>query len=386
MHRAFILPSLFVAALVLSACHTSGLQDLTPARETDWTMYGGTMQRTNIARETLHPPLVPVWEYDANAGFSPYAVVAEGGYIFIANLKGEIHAVNIETGKKALVHNFGSAIFAGPVIDGSVLYVALSKGQESFIAFDMKSASTLWKTELGGIEASPLLVGVRLYVVSLWGGLSCVDKHDGKVLWTYKDSDESNPSLMRSPPVSDGTIVVFCRDDGSIFAVKADSGNLVWRAKVDRAIPSAPLIAEGALYVGSLDSCFYSFDLSTGAMRWRAKLDGRIFASPALGSNTVYVGTGSGSVYCLDRDAGRTEWKFQAQSGISAAPIISGDVIYAGSLDQSLYALDAVHGAKLWSWKTEGRIKTTPLLHGGYLVLLRDNRTVTAFREEQVKP
>ncbi|MFI5253181.1 MAG: PQQ-binding-like beta-propeller repeat protein [Bacteroidota bacterium] len=359
------------------------ISQLPQPKDIDWLQYGGSIERTNAARLTLNPPLNRLWEYDADAGYSVEGAVAEGGFLFISNLKGGVHVVNITNGQKISSGSLGSSICGSPVIDGSMMYVAISKDEKTLIGFDFAEGKPAWKDALGSIESSPLLLGENLYVVNLAGDLYCVNKQNGKTQWSYKNPDPESAALAHSTPVSDGHVIVFCRDDGAIFAVDAENGKLKWRTKTGKTIFATPSISGNNLYVGSLDSSFYSFDLTNGNLRWKRILDGRIYASAAVGNGFSYIGTGNGTLFCLTNDAGKIVWQVTTHGAISAAPLLSGDFLYAGSLDKTVYAFDCANGRVLWNWKCGGRIKTTPLIHEGLLILLGDDRTVTAFEEKR---
>jgi eukaryotic-like serine/threonine-protein kinase len=368
-------------AFIFGSCNPLRVSQIPQITDADWPCYGGTIQRTNVARSIINPPLTKIWEYDANAGYSPYAAVAEGDFLFVGNLQGEVHIVNIRTGKKVLSHKFGSSINGSPLIDGSMLYVAVSKDENTLIAFNLSAGRTAWEIKLGSIETSPLLIGDKLYVATLAGELLCINKSFGLTVWSYKDPDETIVAQVHSSPVSDGRSVIYCRDDGAIISVDAETGSLKWRSKGRKSIFATPSIAGGILYVGGLDSVFSAFDVSTGYVRWEQTLDGRAFSSQAVGDEFVYVGTGNGTFYCMDRFSGKIAWRYSMQAGIGSAPVISGGVVFVGGLDKTLYAFDGANGKPLWNWKSEGRIKTAPLIHQGYLVLLQDDKTVTAFKE-----
>jgi outer membrane protein assembly factor BamB len=377
----YSLPAILIA-ITLESCNPMRVSQMPQLRDSDWPLFGGSIGRSNVAQSHLNPPLTKVWEYDANAGYAPYAMAAEGDFLFISNLQGEIHIVNFNTGKKVLSHRFGSAIYGSPVIDGPILYLALSKEEESLISFDLGSGNQKWKAKLGGIETSPLLVGDNLYVVTLAAELYCINKDIGLTRWSFREPDDGNVAQSHSSPASDGHAVIFCRDDGAIFAVSAESGLLKWRAKARKAIFATPSISDDNLYIGALDSTFYSFDASNGALRWKQSLDGQIFSSQAVGKDFLYVGTSNGTLYCLNCNSGKIIWQYKTQAPISAAPVLAGNTIYAGSLDKTLYAFDSNSGTLLWNWKSEGRIKTAPLIHGGFLIVAQDDRTITAFKEK----
>src|SRR6266850_5770837 len=79
----------------LGGCSYLRLQQAPVPSRGDWTMYGGGIGRTNVAHSSVDPPLAPLWEYDASAGFGPFSGAIAGNNLFVGNLSGEVHVVDI---------------------------------------------------------------------------------------------------------------------------------------------------------------------------------------------------------------------------------------------------------------------------------------------------
>ncbi|MHC4564865.1 MAG: outer membrane protein assembly factor BamB family protein, partial [Planctomycetota bacterium] len=104
----------------------------------------------------------------------------------------------------------------------------------------MKVGSELqlgWRTELGGKLTSPVVANGRVFVASINEHLLyALQAETGKSLWQY-----SFDARIDSPPtVYEGLVLAGCRD-GSVVALRAADGTLVWRfiaAPVERMIVS----------------------------------------------------------------------------------------------------------------------------------------------------
>ncbi len=89
---------------------------------------------------------------------------------------------------------------------------------------------------------------------------------------------------------------------GSVFAVDAKKGKVLWKTTLAGPVKAAPLLdKEGLLYVGSRDHSLYALDVATGAVVWRISLDAEIDAAPsiAFGKRLVAV-SDDGAVRILE--------------------------------------------------------------------------------------
>ncbi len=150
---------------------------------------------------------------------------------------------------------------------------------------------------------------------------------------------------------------------------------------------SHPLIAGGAVFIGSQSGYVYALDAQTGCIRWTFEASaevrtGIVLAEVANGSEQnqriVVFGDILGRVYAVDAESGKALWRIRADEhpaatitgtptvfeGIVYVPVSSLEVVSARndayeccSFRGSVLALDVVTGERIWKTYT---IAATP--------------------------
>ncbi len=59
-------------------------------------------------------------------------------------------------------------------------------------------------------------------------------------------------------------------------------------------------MANGVVYVGSLDGNLYAVDAATGEEQWRFATDAEVYSSPAVANGVVYVGSLNGNLFAIE--------------------------------------------------------------------------------------
>jgi outer membrane protein assembly factor BamB len=129
-----------------------------------------------------------------------------------------------------------------------------------------------------------------------------------------------------------------------------------WRLAIEGPAVAAPLVAEGAAYVGTNAGILYAVDAATGEERWRfTAAENSLHASPAYANGIVYVGSWDGRLYAVDAATGAERWRVEALGPIWAAPVVVDDLVLVASqgdvsrdLAARVMAVDASTGAKRW--------------------------------------
>jgi outer membrane protein assembly factor BamB len=70
-----------------------------------------------------------------------------------------------------------------------------------------------------------------------------------------------------------------------------------------------------------------------------------VFSSPAVANGVVYVGSVDGNVYALNASTGAKLWSFNAGDVVASSPAVANGVVYIGSFDNKVYAFDQTGGA-----------------------------------------
>lgn len=220
-----------------------------------------------------------------------------------------------------------------------------------------KELTQKWKTHVGSGDATPALVGERLYVFARQEAeevTHCLDAGTGKVLWTDKHAVQaiSGPDAGQhsgprsSPAVAQGKVVTL-GVSGHLSCLDAATGKVLWRkddfpgAWPRFHVASSPIIVDG-LCIAQLgketEGAIVAYDLATGDLKWKWADEGPAYASPVLlsaGGDKIVITQTAKSVVGVLAASGKAVWQtpFAAQgmSYNAATPIVDGQtVIYCG--------------------------------------------------------
>src|SRR5207302_8143920 len=117
-----------------------------------------------------------------------------------------------------------------------------------------------------------------------------------------------------SPAFSNG--VVYCADStGYVYAIRADSGSVIWRSSVGGIVTSSPALSDGILYVASDSGQATAIDAYTGHVLWNRRVGKGFIATPAVAGSTVYF-LGSTALYALKSNGGDLVWSESLKGGL----------------------------------------------------------------------
>ena len=123
-----------------------------------------------------------------------------------------------------------------------------------------------WKTALRtGFDLWFSVLGFRVLGLLLTCGGRTLNAFTGAKLWSYKTGDV----IYSSPTVANGVVYVGSLD-GNIYGLNASTGDSLWSYTTGDFVESSPTVVNGTVYVGSLDGHAYAFGLDD---RYWAKRD-----------------------------------------------------------------------------------------------------------------
>lgn len=368
-------------SVLLCSCEGLQIERSMKTGPTDWGTFGGLPTRTNQSAYSADPPLHEVWQYEAGSGISATPLV-QNTILVICTLKGELHAVDVQTGKRFGYVVLEGAVTGTPVWNRTSLYVPISTEKGMVESIDLTNGSINWISRLGQCESSLLLDGRNLYVTSLNGALYCLNSVNGDERWKFETGENDDRKPVRSSPALVGDVVVFGCDDGIVYAVDRTKGIIQWKYKTGQSIFASPIITSGRVIVGSLDGSLYCLAVTTGEQLWSFNTHSVIFGAASSNDSLAFVGTADGYCYALDVRSGSLVWKFETKSVVNAAPLVSQDLLYVGSLDKNLYVLNVRTGQEVWHFEAPGRIKVSPVLWNGMLLVTSEDNVITALRSK----
>ncbi len=228
------------------------------------------------------------------------------------------------------------------------------------VAIDAGTGQERWRTSVPVTSMTYQVVDGAIYVRGLaspeLGGadsryhLLALDAHTGRESWRHADSGFGSPE----PRPFNGLIFGVESEDkaGFIYAVKADSGEEIWRQQT----PLGTQLYPGAVENGVAFTVFEEnlgltvLDAATGREVWHINAADWVFA-PVPGDDVLFIAAGfpSDEIMCLEAATGNERWRTKLD--VESHPIAAADgLVYVLSTDRTgpLIALDNETGIERW--------------------------------------
>ena len=165
-------------------------------------------------------------------------------------------------------------------LEDDAIYISTSNGW--VIAFDVEKQEILWKRNVPEIfSASPTIYENKLYLISASDKLFAFDRNTGEIIWQVDEgvSGVYQRAFQKSPVAIFQGKIVAGFSNGTIIVVKADDGEYIWKSKVVQAqntsnamqndICFPPILFNGILVAGGLDTSVMGFDFASGQALWQ---------------------------------------------------------------------------------------------------------------------
>ncbi|MFH0792669.1 MAG: PQQ-binding-like beta-propeller repeat protein, partial [bacterium] len=124
-------------------------------------------------------------------------------------------------------------------------------------------------------------------------------------------------------------------------------GTAKWRFKMDGASKATPLIFDHTVYVGANDGNLYAVNQETGNLEWKFDAGAEILTSAAIWKDTILFGAGNGKFFAVSLN-GKLKWTYEGDHAIYSSPVVDKGVVYFGDNAAELVALNADTGKLLW--------------------------------------
>jgi len=129
---------------------------------------------------------------------------------------------------------------------------------------------------------------------------------------------------------------------------------LVGAVPLTDAIFTAPVLADGRIYVVDGAGVAFCIDATTLDIVWRfqsrgGKTNCNNVSSPAIAGRYLHFGTMAGSYYVLDTSRGTVVKEIVCGEPIFSSPVVANDRVYFATLGSKVYALEP-DGTICWVW------------------------------------
>jgi outer membrane protein assembly factor BamB len=333
-----------IGAMLLSACGgvmgASSWPGITATEETVYVAYATDVLAINAGNGTQ------VWRYPEKADgrrnfFAPPAL--NGEQLLVGDYTNVLSAISRQNGTERWAFDGAEGRFIGSplVVDGMIL--APSNDHHLYALNDLGQMQ--WKFEAGhGLWGSPAADGEVVYLPSMDHNLYALRMSNGQEIWRV----DTGGSIVHSPELSDDGRIYVGTLANEVLALDTN-GNIRWRIPTDNAVWTRPTLHDGTLYFGDLDGTIYAVTADSGSVVWRKNLgSGAVVGSAVVLDDQIIFGTENGQLYAFG-PGGESRWNQPFNGKLYSSPVISGNRVIIGIVqgDNLVVALDS-NGSELW--------------------------------------
>jgi outer membrane protein assembly factor BamB len=281
-------------------------------------------------------------------------------------------------GPKLLWHfdELGDGHTSAAVTSKAIFTTGMINGMGNIFSFDL-SGKLLWKKEYGkewaeshnGVRSTPLIVNDKLYFVSAYGQLFCMNTSDGKTLWTIDMMKQYGaPNIqwgITENLLPDGNLL-YCTPggpDAAMVALDINTGKQVWKSKGigESSAYCSPMIVKlqnKKVLVNILQLSIVGFDAATGAVLWKHPFvmdpdvhpntpvykDGLLFCTSGYGLGSVML------KLAADGNSVTEVWKdATCDPKMGGVVVLNGRIYGTGDRNRKFWCLDWNTGKELFS-------------------------------------
>jgi outer membrane protein assembly factor BamB len=266
-------------------------------------------------------------------------------------------------------------------------------------AADLKEA---WRADIGAgggyraiLMAQPVVLNGTVFTMDADAVVSAFALADGQRLWRADTRPEDTDSTNVGGGLgADGSALYAVNGLSQLVALDLASGKVKWRVDIGTPGRSAPTIADGRIFLTTIEDRLMAFSASDGHQLWTHQAANPLTAmlgqaAPSYYRGLVVAGFGSGELACLRAESGTVVWtdglgqsRLRGTTGdflsIRGAPAIVGGQVFAISMGGLLVCDDVPTGRRLWDRQVAG--EDTIYAAGDWMFIISAQQELAAIR------
>lgn len=260
--------------------------------------------------------------------------------------------------------------------------------------------SEAWRRDIGEgggyrkkILAAPVVAGGTVFAMDSSGVVSAFEVMSGKRLWRFDtvSDDEDSTNVGGGLGFDDGRLYAV-NGLGDLFALDAAKGSVRWKRNIGSPARSAPTIADGRLFLITLQEQLLACAVDDGRQLWAHQAATSTVGmlgqpAPAYADGLVVAGFGSGELACVRASTGSVAWtdslaaargrnSLSDLSAIRGRPVVSDGRVFAISLGRLMLSLDLRSGRRLWERDVAGQ--DDPWVAGDWMFVVSEEQQLAA--------
>ncbi len=138
------------------------------------------------------------------------------------------------------------------------------------------------------------------------------------------------------------------------------AGRQVWQTRLgasvfplgSAALPLVPTARDGLFFVAGADGTVAALQADNGNVVWQAEAGARI--SAGVGSDGRFTSVVTRDNEVVTFDSGREVWRKRVPASVVTPPLVAGERVFVMSVDRAVHAFDALDGRRLWLLQRPG--------------------------------
>ncbi len=309
-----------------------------------------------------------VWTFTGEGSFAYSSPTYHDGIVYVGCIDSYVYAIDAENGVMKWKYKAGdTGIESDAVLVDNTVYVG--SNDDHMYALNAANGSLKWKYKTGAnISSSPIINSGKVYFGSSDNNFYALDAASGNLVWKYA----TNGMINQSGATLANGILYFGSRDQSLYALHAIDGSLKWKYTTPVSLEaSSPSVENGVVYAAgwydvpsfSIKGSLYALDAATGTLLWESGKEIAYSSSPFVKDNIVYITGDNLNIMAFATTNGNLLWEKKILPN-SSSPLVSEGIVYVGGGGSwHIYALKASSGDEVWKFPIPGSLMTSsPLL------------------------
>lgn len=261
-----------------------------------------------------------------------------------------------------------------------------------------------WTADIGDgggyrqkILAHPVSADGVIYTMDSAGVVSAFQVATGSRLWRFDTLEEKDRSDNVGGGLAlDGGTLYACNGLAEVMALDPAKGTVRWRQNTGTPPRSPPTVADGRLFLTTIDNRLLTFATQDGRALWSYQGAAAPTAmlgqsAPAYADGFVVAGFGSGELVACRADSGIVVWTDNLAgsrpggtvadfSTIRGLITIANGTVFAISVGRLMVSLDLHSGRRLWERTVAG--EDSPWVAGDWIFLVSLNQQIAAINAQ----
>ena len=225
---------------------------------------------------------------------------------------------------------------SSPIIVDETLIVQIENDSDSFVSgINLKDGSNIWKLARTKKAnwTSPIRLNDKEVAVQGSEGITCVSAKSGTIQWSFNEGASTIPSSVTSAD----SAILYVPSNG-ITAIKPRKDNntpeIVWQESQLRPGTSSPIIVGDNIYIINRAGVLNAAKKDTGERLWRLRLEGSFSGSPVSSNGHIYVASERKGVFQsidINGKEGMLRGSIELGETILGTPAIANNSIFIRS-------------------------------------------------------